>query len=377
LTEPGPDTVEPRYGRGALVDVLPAALAATGAPGWPSAITLPPAPSYVVFLVDGLGWGLLRRHRDVAPYLNALADSSEPITCGLPSTTATSLTSLGTALPPGRHGVVGFTSRVPGTDTLLDALRWDQPVDPREWQPHETVFGRARAAGVATTTVSKRVFQGSGLTVASQRGADYVGADTPGERISATVHASAEPGSLVYVYEGELDSTGHAKGCLSWAWEHQLGVVDSFAQRLREALPSTTALLVTADHGMVDVEPDQRINVDDIPELLDGVILVGGEARFRHLYCAGGAVESVASAWRAELGERALVLTRDEAVGRGWFGEVDAAVRPRIGDVVVASLGRNAVVSTARFKHESKLIGFHGSLTADEMLIPLLVDHAG
>jgi hypothetical protein len=374
LTKAIPGTVEPRYGRGSLVDILPSALGALGAPGWHGAIALPPAQCYVVFLVDGLGWELLRRHRDVAPYLNALADGAEPITCGVPSTTATSLTSLGTALAPGQHGIVGFTSRVPGTDTLLDALRWDQPVDPREWQPHDTVFGRARASGIVTTTVSKRVFDGSGLTVASQRGAEYVGADTPGERISATAHASATPGSLVYVYEGELDSTGHAKGCRSWAWEHQLGVVDSFAQRLREALPGGTALVVTADHGMVDVGPDQRIDVDDYPDLLEGVTLLGGEARFRHLYCVGGAVDSVAAAWRAGLGDRAIVLTRDEAIERGWFGEVDPAVRPRLGDVVVASLGDSAVVSTSRFKHESKLIGFHGSLTADEMLIPLLVD---
>jgi hypothetical protein len=374
LTGSGPGTVEPRYGRGSLADVLPSALAALGARGWTGPISLPAASSYVVFLVDGLGWQLLRRHRDVAPYLNTLADAGHPITCGVPSTTATSLTSLGTALAPGQHGVVGFTSRVPGTDSLLDALRWDQPIDPREWQPHETVFGRARAAGIATTTVSKRVFDGSGLTVASQRGAEYVGADTPGERISATVHASAEAGSLVYVYEGELDSTGHAKGCQSWAWEHQLGVVDSFAQRLREALPAATALLVTADHGMVDVGPDERVDVDERPDLLEGVSLLGGEARFRHLYCAGGAVESVARAWRHGLGERAIVLTRDEAVDRGWFGIVDSAVRPRLGDVVVASTGTHAIVSTSRFKHESRLIGFHGSLTPDEMLIPLLVD---
>jgi hypothetical protein len=374
LTTSAPITVEPRYGDRSLADVLPSALAALGVPGWTGSIALPPAASYVVFLVDGLGWELLRRHRDVAPYLNALADGADPITCGVPSTTATSLTSLGTALAPGRHGVVGFTSRVPGTDTLLDALRWDQPIDPREWQPHETAFGRARASGVATTTVSKRAFEGSGLTIASQRGAEYVGADTPGERISATVHASAEPSSLVYVYEGELDSTGHAKGCQSWAWEHQLGVVDSFAQRIREALPSSTTLLVTADHGMVDVGPDQRVDVDQRPELLAGVTVFGGEARFRHLYCAGGAVEAVAQAWREELGDRAIVLTRDEAVERGWFGDVDAAVRPRLGDVVVASLGDHAIVSTSRFKHESKLVGFHGSLTPDEMLIPLLVD---
>ena len=151
-------------------------------------------------------------------------------------------------------------------------------------------------------------------------------------------------------------------------------MVDSFAQRMREALPAGTALLVTADHGMVDVGPDQRVDVDDRPDLLDGISLVGGEARFRHLYCVGGAVDSVAAAWRAGLGDRAIVLTRDEAIARGWFGEVAAAVRPRLGDVVVASMGAHAVVSTSHFKHESKLIGFHGSLTPDEMLIPRVVD---
>jgi hypothetical protein len=338
-------------------------------------IALPAAPSYVVFLIDGLGWNLLRDHRDVAPYLNQLADSSAPITCGVPSTTATSLTSLGTGLAPGRHGVVGFTSRIPGTDLLLDALRWDQPVDPREWQPHDTVFARARAAGVTATTVSRRMFRGSGLTEASQRGADHVGADTPGERISASVHASETTGSLVYVYEGELDSTGHARGCRSWAWEHQLGVVDSFAQRLRQALPRDVALLITADHGMVDVGPENRLDVDENADLLDGVQLVGGEARFRHVYCASGAVDAVLAAWRESLGDRAIVLTRDDAVARGWFGEVDSDVRPRLGDVIAASLGDHAVVSTSRFEHEAKLIGFHGSLTGDEMLVPLLVDY--
>ena len=67
----------------------------------------------------------------------------------MPSTTATSLTSLGTGLVPGAHGLVGFTSRIPGTDRLLNALFWDKDVDPLEWQPHPTAFSALRALGAA------------------------------------------------------------------------------------------------------------------------------------------------------------------------------------------------------------------------------------
>ncbi|MBA2559561.1 MAG: alkaline phosphatase family protein [Propionibacteriales bacterium] len=368
------EAVVPRYFGGALSDVLPSALAAAGARGWANSLGLPSSESYVVFLVDGLGWNQLLAHPDEAPYLFSLAVGATPITCGVPSTTATSITSLGTGLPPGAHGVVGFTSRIPGTDRLLDALRWDSRVDPREWQVHDTVFARAAADGIATTSVSKRIFETSGLTLASQRGAAFVGADSLGERISAVVRASGEIGSLTYVYEGELDATGHRRGSRSWAWDHQLAMVDTFARRLREALPERVGLVVTADHGMVDVTPEGRLDVDGTPGMLDSVSLLGGEARFRHLYCTSGSVVDVAARWRELLGHNAWVVSRDEAIDEGWFGDVDALVRPRLGDVMVASRGDSAIVSSTRFPHEARLIGLHGSLSADEMLVPLLVD---
>jgi Type I phosphodiesterase / nucleotide pyrophosphatase len=374
LTTSSAEAVLPRYFGGALSDVLPSALAAASVPGWANPLGFPAATSYVVFLVDGLGWNQLLAHPEEAPYLTTLAAVADPITCGVPSTTATSLTSLGTGLPPGAHGVVGFTSRIPGTNRLLDALRWDHGVDPHEWQVYDTVFARAVAQGTPTTVVSKRMFEGSGLTEASQRGARFVGADSIGERISSVVQASSPSGSLTYVYEGELDSTGHRSGSRSWAWDHQLAMVDTFALRLREALPERVGLVVTADHGMVDVPPDGRLDVDDYPTLLDGVSLFGGEARFRHLYCASGAVVDVVAAWRECLAANAWVVSRDEAIGEGWFGAVDSHVRPRLGDVIVASRGNTAVVSTSRFKHEASLVGLHGSLSADEMLVPILVD---
>ena len=370
--------VQPAYGRRSLGDVVPAVARALGAAPdlWqdrPSELLLPDAPAYVIFLVDGLGARLLERYAHAAPFLAALADGQAAGTAGVPSTTATSLTSLGTALTPGAHGMVGFTSRVPGTDRLLNALFWDKRIDPLEWQPHPTAFTRLAADGVSVTVVNKREFEGSGLTRAAHRGAEFVGADRVGERIAAVVAAASIRPSLTYVYDGDLDWTGHRYGVSSSHWLQQLAMVDAEAEQLAESLPVGARLVVVADHGMVDSPAASRTDVDEHPELRDGVALLGGEARFRHLYCRGGGVLDVLATWRGFLGDRAEVLTRDEAVGRGWFGPALPGMLPRIGDVVVASRGDAGIFSSVDFRYETSLVGLHGSLTPAEMLIPVLV----
>jgi hypothetical protein len=365
--------VEPAYGTRSLGDVLPAVAAALGVDvGFhDTSLVLPPAHHYVVLLVDGLGHRLVDAHEEQAPYLHSLL--SEPGVAGVPSTTATSLTSLGTALTPGQHGIVGYTSRIPGTDRLLNALAWDKQVDPLEWQPHDTAFARLRAAGVHTCVVSKREFVDTGLTVSGLRGAEFVRGDRAGERIAGAVASSAHAPGLTYVYDGDVDWTGHRYGIDSPQWRAQVAATDATVEQLREALDPGVRLVVVADHGMVDSPPEHRIDVDEHLELRAGVRIFGGEARFRHLYCAGGAVADVLATWREHLGPRAEVLSRDEAIERGWFGVVDAAVRPRLGDVVVAAHDDHAVVSTVDFPYENRLIGLHGSLTAAEMEIPVLV----
>ena len=248
--------VEPDYSGRSLGDVLPAVATALGVGigVHETSLVLPPAPAYVVMLVDGLGHELLAEHRSQAPYLHSLL-GEEPATCGVPSTTATSLTSLGTALTPGQHGLVGFTSRVPETGELLNSLFWDKPVDPLEWQPHRTAFDRLEGAGVHTSVVSKREFAGSGLTRCGQRGAEYVGADDLTERIDGAVAGAGRRPSLTYVYDGDLDWHGHRAGVDSQRWRAQLRDIDEDVQELREALPDEVRLLVVADHGMVDSTP--------------------------------------------------------------------------------------------------------------------------
>ena len=367
------ELLTPAYGDRSLADVLPAVGRALGVDAGlpPTNLDLPEARSYVVFLVDGLGQELLRDHPEDAPFLHAHLGT--PATVGVPSTTATSLTSFGTGLPPGAHGVVGFTSRIPGTEDLLNALYWSKRVDPRTWQPHRTAFDRLAAAGVSTTVVNRRDFVDTGLTVAGFRGADFVGADKVGERLAAVQAAAVRTPSLTYLYDGDLDWTGHRYGVASPQWEQQLSMIDAAAEHLRDSLPGDTRIVVVADHGMVDSPEDDRLDVAQHPELEDGVFLLGGEARFRHLYCRSGADADVAAAWRGVVDGRAEVLLRDEAIAAGWFGDVEPAVRPRLGDVVVASRGTFSVMSSTAFAYETTLVGLHGSLTPAEMLVPVIV----
>ncbi len=360
--------VLPDYGGASLADVLPAVGRALGMPG-EGALELPPASAYVVVLLDGLGAELLARHTEQTPFLSS--GSMKVGTCGVPSTTATSLTSLGTALPPGAHGLVGFTSRIPGTDRLLQALRWDKSVDPQRWQPHEPYFATLERHGIATTVISKAEFEHSGLTQCGQRGARFVGAQTLTERVDHAVRAAQRAPSVTYIYDNDPDHTGHAHGVGSARWRAALDDADATLEQLRESLPASVKLLVVADHGMVD--PSVRVDIDEVPHLRSGLTLLGGEARFRHLYCRTGAVEDVRQAWSDYLGDRATIVTREEGVAAGWFGEVDPEVAPRLGDLMVVCGPELAVLSSRDFAIETQLVGMHGAMTDQEMLIPIVV----
>jgi hypothetical protein len=364
----------PRYGESSLPDLTPSVLASLGAAREPNPLGLAPADRVCLLVVDGLGWELLREHPAAAPFLSELAYAGRPLTAGFPATTATSLASLGTGRPPGQHGVLGYQVAVPGEGRLLNALRWDSRVDPVAWQPGSTVFERATAAGIASFRVAQHSLAGTGLSIATMRGAEVVPADTLGALVAEAAAAlRGADRALAMVYHGELDATGHVFGCTSDAWRYHLGHVDKLAEQLAGALPPGTALYVTADHGMVDVPPQDRVDADALPDLRAGVALLGGEPRARHVYAQPGAAADVLTAWREILGHRAWVVSRDEAIADNWFGPVDEArVAPRIGDVVAAAVGSYAVVATEAEPRESRLVGMHGSLTPADQLVPLL-----
>ena len=371
----------PAYGRASLADLMPSVLASLGVAGEADVLGLPGTARAVVLLVDGMGERLLRRHADEAPFLSSLA--SRDLTAGFPATNVTSLSSFGTGLPPGEHGLTGYTSWVEEVDDAVGWLTWSsvrggadlrERLVPEQVQPRQTVFDRAVAAGVEVTVAAPAHFGGSGLTRAVLRGGDYRGTITPGDVVGAAVAGSrAGSRSLVYCYTADLDTTGHVRGVDSEAWRSQLRLVDRFAEELAGRLPRGTVLHVTADHGMVDVRDEAKVDLDASEVLQEGVRAVAGEPRVRHVHVHRGETEAVLARWRGELGDRMWVGTREEVVQAGLLGPIaGAAARARTGDVVAIATGEVALVRWENEAQFSGLIGQHGALTDDELRVPLL-----
>lgn len=374
------DIPRPDPGLPHLADVVPSVLAALGAPDFDRRIPMRDGLSGAcVLLVDGLGAELLDAHAADAPVLAGLR--GQELSVGFPATTAAGLAAVGTGCRSGEHGMVGYTFRL-GDAGVVNALQWrkhpwgedlrdTQP--PERVQPLPTTFERAAATGFAVSVVSNAQFADSGLTRAVLRGGRYVGVQGLGDLAAGVQHAVAADG-FCYGYHGDLDLIGHLHGPGSPAWRMQLRQVDRLVESVVESLPPGGMLAVVADHGMVAVGDADRVDVDGNEALLAGVSAIGGEARARHVYTVDGAADAVLAAWRETLGDRAWVVSRDEAIAAGWFGErVADRVLERIGDVVAA--GRDSAVMVRRTAEpvESALIGHHGSLTAAEQRVPLLL----
>ncbi len=362
--------MEPRYGGGSIADVVGSVCDGLAVPGAWDLLDLGPGDRSVILLIDGLGHRQLADHADLAPFLTCQQRSV--LTSVTPSTTPVALTSLGTGLPPGQHGLVGASFRLPETGRLLWPLSWKDDPPVAQVQPESTWWQRADRAGVAVTIVSPRAYRTGGLTRAALGGGAYQGADGPGERVADTAAAAGRgERALVYSYWEHLDRAAHMYGVDSPQYRAELVAADRHAEQVAAALPPGSRLLVTSDHGLVDC-PDV-VDLEQLPPLWQDVQAVAGEPRFRHIYPAPGSAAAVAQRWRETLGDAASVVVRDEAIADGWFGEVAADVRDRIGDVIAVARDSARFALPNQDAAASSLIGQHGAMSAAEMEVPLIV----
>jgi len=364
-------------GRGAsLADVLEDSLAAVR--GERNGLSLPPVDRAVVVLVDGLGAENLRAAAGHARTLaGAMRTKSDVIATGAPTTTAAAIATLTTGALPGAHGMVSYSALDPERDVVMNQLRGlDDLEQPEDWMLVPTVFERAASLGLDALAVGHERYRDSGYTRAVLRGAEYLGGRTPADRVDALLERLGDSSwrGIGYLYAAEIDMAGHDEGWRSREWSDALEAVDAAVATLVGALDARTGLLVTADHGMVDVAPHGRLVIPDASPLWSGVRHVGGEHRLLHLYLEPDAdAGECARRWAESEGERAWVATRAAAIEAGWFGDVADVVRPRIGDVLVAARKDVAFYTEEALAGSAgSMVGQHGSWSPAEQRVPLL-----
>ena len=358
-----------------ITDVIPASLCAID-PSLPGADQRaarnlgiePGASQLLLILVDGLGYELLADHMGHTPVLRRVREDIRSIHTVVPSTTAAAITAFGTGERPGATNMVGFS--VAYGSGVMNLLAMQGGPAPATWQPKPTFFERLAERQVDSAVISPARFAGSGLTGAALRGARHVAAESLSERVNAALAQLREGTPLVYLYWSEIDHAGHGSGVGSEEWIAQLEEFDSGLSSLLRRLPAGVRTVVTADHGMINVESASLIDVAHTPILRDGVRIVAGETRAVHVHAEEGQGARVEERWRETLGERAWILSGPDVsalIGAGDGANV-------IGDLLVLARGRGGVVdSRTQSASAIAMPGIHGSLTSAEMRIPVVV----
>jgi hypothetical protein len=356
----------PDYAGACISNVVPGLLGPAGTADLPPWFPEPArgAPQVVLLVLDGLGWDQLVDRRGLAPNLVGMVGG--PADAVAPTTTATSLASITTGLTPGEHGVVGYRMAINGE--VLNVLRWNtaagdarQRLVPAEVQPIRPFLG------AAVPVVAKAEFAGSGFTQAHLAGVRHVGVRLT-SNIPVEVRrllAAGEP--FVYAYYDGIDKTAHEFG-LGEHYDAELVAADRLVGDLTAVLPPGAALVVTADHGQVEVPR----TVPLAPAAIALCHLLSGEGRFRWLHARPGAAADVLAAASEGHAEVAWVVPIEQVLDEGWLGpRVAPPIRARLGDVAVVAREAVSFDDPADTGHVV-LVCRHGSLTSAEVRVPLL-----
>jgi hypothetical protein len=355
------EPVHPDFDGASIAGLVPGLLGGRRLP-WLPPVALD-AEAVVLLVLDGLGWQALGEHAARMPTISGMDGGA--ITTVVPSTTSTALTSISTGLTPAQHGIVGFRMLVDGN--VLNVLGWHagnrRPPDPFDVQRHTAFLGRD------VPVVTRSEFRNSGFSRAHLRGARFVGWSTVSVLVGQCRRLVEAGERFVYAYYPGVDSVAHEFGLRDELYAAELAAADELVASLLDALPQRCALVVTSDHGQVHLEREDWL---ELPDLAPLVAVMAGDGRFRYLYAKKGAARELLAAAADLVGDRAWVFSRARLLDEGWLGAgATGSVPGRIGDVVLAARDPVGFVDPA-LPFEAHLRSGHGSLTPDEMLVPLV-----
>jgi len=356
---------------GRLGDVLISALKSVQ--GEPNSLDLPAKRSVCVVLVDGLGSHNLRNAAAHASFLNSLP--TEPAMCWFPATTAASITAFATASNPWSNGFLGYQVFNTATSSQMNLLSgWKTFEDGQHYQKLQTVAELASAEGVSFHTVAPAAYERSGFTGATMRGGLFHGVNVISERFEKAKQLLNDPeAKVVYLYIPELDQTAHAQGSASTAWINQLELVDAYIRLFSANLSKSVGIVVSSDHGVIDIDKTNHVFLDELISA-EEFKFVGGDTRALYLYFKNGVdVLTKRELLEVALGDSCYIVTTENLISAGYWGRLNDVSMNVAPDLLVLAKKQVALYHRDFAKAKSmNMIGHHGSITNQELAIPLI-----
>lgn len=354
---------------GMLGDVLISALGSVL--GEANPLKLNKKRSVCVILVDGLGSHNLKSAGAHAGFLNSR--TSLPASCFFPATTATSIVSFSTGKPPWETKFIGYQIFEKSSKTKRNLLTgWESSNAAHEYQPLQTISELALDQSVEFHTIAPSAYKDSGFTAATMRGSNFHGTKSLAERFELARYLLADPKQkLIYLYVPELDQLAHAKGWQSQDWLNKLEDVDSEISSLASSLNKHSAVIVTADHGVVDIPHSNHVYIDlhtNKGELLD----VGGDTRALYLYLTDpSTTQEILVRLEQAVGDSCYVVSPSDLIEAGYWPE--GINLDSVPDILILAKKEVALYHREFAKKKSlDMIGHHGSITSQEMSVPLI-----
>jgi type I phosphodiesterase/nucleotide pyrophosphatase len=378
--------MRPDYAGGSLVNLVATLVAARGGNALHEPLrdfTLDSRVRNVVLLIiDGLGDNYLAHHGAGSELARRRRRS---LTSVFPSTTASAITTSYTGRTPLEHGLTGWFVYFGAAGCVAAALPYRSRGDMASLSARGVDAARIydspalfASLAVKSIVVTYREIVDSQYNRVYCQGAERVAYGTAQEFLAQLERAvkSGPERKFIYAYWPHYDALSHRHGCESAEAAKQFAIIDAaFGELLKRLAGTETTIVATADHGFIDVAPDESL---ELPEALFPYLKFPLCGERRIAYCHVHAPADFARRAQDWLGDRADVMPSERLVQEGWLGpgEPHPHLGERIGEVALLMRGRYTIKDWTPGEPRWLHIGNHGGTHEDEMMIPLIVENA-
>ena len=337
----------------------------------------------VLLVIDGMGYDFLEKYGS-GSFLHRNVDRR--LTSVFPPTTAAAITTLFTGVAPQQHALTGWfmylreigmvTTILPFT-TRAGRLPLDEGnIDYRDIYGEWSFFDDIDAVPYS---ISRRDYFDSGFSRSAARGATRLPYSSLDGLFQQVTKALGGTGGRKYVfaYWPELDSLCHAHGTdsreVAGHFRELDGKLEKFAATLRKR---NTVLIVTADHGLIDVDERKTIRLKDHPDLAATLAMpLSGEARVAYCYVRPRMVDRFEDYVQTAFADTCTMHRSEDMVKDGWFGlfEPNKKLLDRIGDYVLVMKENYILKDLLPGERQHVITGYHGGVSSEEMFVPLIV----